>query len=123
MKVVMCVLLSLAICIVAGCMLNDQMISAIRDQPSSDVPPDLELRGDHYAKLNAIGCYQYDDLQSTKSGDFDIIDKMVREKRCFVLPTDTNIVITERVKGEVVHAKVKDTTKAFFTFRNNLVLH
>jgi hypothetical protein len=121
MKAVMCVLLSLTICIIAGC-INEQIISAIRDKPGSDDPSDYELRGDHYARLNAIGCYQYDDLQSTRSGDFDIIDKMVREKRCFVLPTDTRIIITERVKGEVVNAKVKGTNQPFYTFRSNLVL-
>jgi hypothetical protein len=91
--------------------------------PSGDkMPQDTnELKGPHYARLNSIGCLYYDDMVTAKKGDFDIVDQMIRDKRCFVLPTDTDIYIKEHVYGDIVSAKLKGSTQLFYTVKGNLV--
>ncbi len=54
--------------------------------------------------------------------DFETIDHLIREKRCFVIPTGIDIFVKERVKGDIVSAKLKDSTQLFYTVRSNLVL-
>jgi hypothetical protein len=113
---------AVAILIISGCMIDPDNPRGLGkdtgDQMSQDVN---ELKGPHYAKLNSIGCLYYDDLMTAKKGDFDTIDQMIRDKRCFVLPTDTDIYIKERVQGDVVSAKLKGSTQLFYTVRTNLV--
>ncbi|SPF43487.1 exported hypothetical protein [Syntrophobacter sp. SbD1] len=81
----------------------------------------VELQGPQYAKLNSIGCSAPDDVQKAQSHDFDTIDKLIRDKRCFVIPTDKTIYIKERARGEIVSVYFKDTTNIFYTERSNLV--
>lgn len=80
-----------------------------------------ELTGPHYAKLNSIGCLNPVDMEKANGGNFETIDNLVREKRCFVIPTDTDIIIKERVKGDIVRAMSKDSKQLFYTVRSNLV--
>ncbi len=84
-----------------------------------------ELQGPHYAKLNSIGCLQYNDIEIIKlpgnQSDFDTIDNLIREKRCFVIPTDTDVFIIQRLKGEIVSAKLGGSTQLFYTVKTNLV--
>ena len=81
---------------------------------------DLELQGVHYAKLNSIGCYNRDDVITTKSANFDTIDNLIRRDKCFVIPTDKDILLTGRVMDGIVSAKIKDTSYVFYTYRSNL---
>ena len=81
---------------------------------------DLELQGVHYAKLNSIGCYNRDDVITTKSANFDTIDNLIRKDKCFVIPTDKDILLTGRVMDGIVSAKIKDTSYVFYTYRSNL---
>jgi hypothetical protein len=81
---------------------------------------DIELQGAHYAKLNSIGCYNHNDIITTKSADFDTIDNLIREKRCFVIPTDKDIFLTGRTMDGIVKAKIGDIKDQFYTYRSNL---
>jgi hypothetical protein len=93
----------------------------LHEKPGEEMSTDIELRGAHYAKLNSIGCLQYDDLEMTKNADFDTIDNLIRSKRCFVIQAGKDILIQERIKGDVVSVKFKGTTQIFYTLRSNLV--
>jgi hypothetical protein len=127
MRTILCMFLTVALCVISGCYLplgDDYSDSGKQPHPEiSQVA--AELRGPHYAKLNSIGCLQYNDMEMTKlddhQSDFDTIDNLIREKRCFVIPTDTDIFIIERVKGDIVKAKLGDPAQLFYTVRKNLV--
>ena len=117
--------LAVAVCVIPGCFMafdEDAPGSLLK---SKTVEDPSELTGPHYAKLNSIGCLICDDMEIAQSAklrsDFDTIDHLVREKRCFVIPTDKDVFINERVKGEIVSAKVKDSALSFYTVRSSLV--
>jgi hypothetical protein len=126
MREILCIFLTAALCVISGCFIaldDDPGSSAKQSRPEiSEVA--AELRGPHYAKLNSIGCLQYSDMVMANDhrSDFDTIDNLIREKRCFVIPTDTDILITERAKDDIVKAKLGDSTQVFYTVRNNLVV-
>ncbi len=84
-----------------------------------------ELKGQHYAKLNSIGCLSSNETETAmlahKRSDFETIDNLIREKRCFVIPTGADIFIIKYVKGDIVSAKLKGSTQEFYTAKSNLV--
>jgi hypothetical protein len=81
-----------------------------------------ELKGAHYAKLNSIGCRTYEDMRMVVSShnDFETVDKLIRDKHCFVLPTDTDIFIKDRVDGDIVSVKYRGSRELFYTVRSSL---
>lgn len=107
-------------CVISSC-LSSEMLPYLHDNPGEEMSPDIELRGQHYATLNSIGCFQYNDLQITKTAGFDTIDNLIKAKRCFVIPAGTDILIQERIEGDVVSVKLKGTTQTFYTVRSNLI--
>jgi hypothetical protein len=111
------VLLALTICSISGCSLNDEFFFGAGD---ANVTSDPGLTGAHYARLNSIGCFDYDDIEKIRSGDTDIIDNLIRQNRCFVIPTDKDIYIQDRVKGDILSARIKDSTQLFYTLKKNL---
>ncbi|MGA2027380.1 MAG: hypothetical protein ABSH17_10000 [Syntrophobacteraceae bacterium] len=117
----LCILLAVAICIISGCAQLGEYF------PDSTTPPQSvqELRGTHYAKLNSIGCINSDDAETAmlanKRSDFETIDHLIREKRCFVIPTGTDVLIIKYAKGDIVSARLKDSRQEFYTGRSNLV--
>jgi hypothetical protein len=124
MRKILCIFLTAALCAISGCYLplgDDPSTLEKQSAELSQIAADL--RGPHYAKLNSIGCLQISDMEITNAhrSDFDIIDNLIREKRCFVLPTDKDIFIIERAKGDIVAAKLEGSTHSFYTVRNNLV--
>lgn len=119
MRMLLCLLLIMAMFVTVGCF-NSQMLE--EDHSGPDAYADFELRGPHFAKLNTVGCLLYDDFIMTKSGNFDTIDNLVKEKRCFALPTNKVILITGRAKGEIVNAKIQESGQVFYTDRRNLIL-
>jgi hypothetical protein len=125
MKKRLCILWTVAICVISGCNILD-LPGAERNLGENTAQNIQELRGAHYAKLNSIGCLHYPDVETAmlanRRGDFDTIDNLVREKKCFVVPTDKDIYITERVKGDIVSVKLKGSTQLFYTVRSSLVL-
>jgi hypothetical protein len=124
MRKILGMFLTVAICVIAGCYSpwgDDPPISGQLEQQKM-MQVAVELRGPHYAKLNSIACLQYNDMEVVRRhNDFDTIDNLIREKRCFVIPTDTDIFINERVSGDIVSARLKDSTRSFYTVRSNLV--
>lgn len=113
-----------AVCVISGCGLG--LYGMDFSNPESQtggkmVQPINEFTGPHYAKLNSIGCLNYSDCEMSKSADFDTIYNLIRDKRCFVIPTDTNVYIIERVKGDIVSAKLKESAQLFYTVKSNLV--
>ena len=121
MRKYLCILLTVAICIISGCTeFRDLFPAGDNTQPSAE-----ELKGKHYAKLNSIGCLDSNDMETAKlannRSDFETIDHLIREKRCFVIPTGTDIFINKRVKDDIVSAKFKGSTQVFYTVRSNLV--
>jgi len=127
MRNLLCVFLTVVICVIPGCYLPFDESSTGSGKQSGEKTSGIatELQGPHYAKLNSIGCLLYNDMEMAQSAnrksDYDTIDNLIREKRCFVIPTDTDIFINERVKGDIVSAKIKDSREAFYTVRSNLV--
>jgi hypothetical protein len=125
MRKILCIFLTVALCVISGCFIaldDDPGSSANQSRPVlSDIAP--ELLGPHYAKLNSIGCFQYGDMEMANShrGDFDTIDKLIREKRCFVIPTDIDVFILERARGDIVRAKLGSPAQVFYAVRDNLV--
>lgn len=81
---------------------------------------DVELIGVHYAKLNSIGCYARQDLIAIKSASFETIENFIREKKCFVIPTDKDIILNGRAMDGIVDARIKGANEAFYTYRSNL---
>jgi hypothetical protein len=122
MREILCIFLAISFCIISGCYLVFDEGSA----PQLPTGP-IELFGEHYAKLNSIGCYQYNDIVTVglahNRSDYDTIDNLIKEKRCFVLPTNTDIFIIKRVQDDIVSAKttIEDATLTFYTPRSNLV--
>jgi hypothetical protein len=126
MRTLLCICLTVTLCIISGCIF-------ITDAPSTSGIPTgekmsseiSELQGAHYAKLNSIGCLQNVDMEKVRladrQSDFDTIDNLVREKRCFVLPTDTDIFIKDRNTADIVSAKLRGSTQLFYTMKRNLV--
>ncbi len=123
MRTILCIFFTVALCAISGCYypLGDDTSGKLSSPEISQIP--VELHGPHYARLNSIGCLQISDMEITNAhrSDFDTIDNLIREKRCFVLPTDKDIFITERAKGDIVGAKLEGSTQLFYTVRNNLV--
>jgi hypothetical protein len=119
-------LFAVVISVIPGCFLAFD-----EDAPSSGMnlgdktSQATELQGPHYAKLNSIGCLVCNDMEianaATHKRDFDTIDNLVREKRCFVIPTDADIYINERVRGDIVSVRLKGSTQSFYTVRSTLV--
>ncbi len=127
MRTLLCICLTVTICVISGCLFQKGDNALDPDNQSGGQMRQVtsEIAGPHYAKLNSIGCLNCDDMETTRSanqkGDFDTIDNLIRAKRCFVLPTDTDIYIKERVKGNIVSAKLKDSRQLFYTLASNLV--
>jgi hypothetical protein len=117
--------LTVALSVIFGCFYALDGDSPNRgSQLGEKMPQDVnELKGPHYAKLNSIGCLYYTDMQMVvdNHNDFETADKLIREKRCFVIPTDTDVFIKERVKDDIVSAKYRGSTQLFYTVRSNLV--
>ncbi|MGA2936548.1 MAG: hypothetical protein ABSF52_05535 [Syntrophobacteraceae bacterium] len=127
MRKILCIFLTGALCVISGCYLplGDDLSDAGKQSRPEISQVASELRGPHYAKLNSIGCLAYSDMTMANAhrSDFDTIDNLIREKRCFVIPTDTDIFIIKRAKGDIdiVWAKTGDPAQSFYTSRNNLV--
>jgi len=117
MRKILCIFFTVSLCVISGC-------SLIIDDVSPNLVP-IELQGPHYAKLNSIGCLQYNDMEMAKladhRGDHETIDNLIKEKRCFVIPTGTDIFIFDYAKGDIVSAKLQDSTQLFYAVRSNLV--
>lgn len=121
MKKLLFISLIASTCFIWGCTLWSDAPKT-ENKPEDELQSHLnELQGPHYAKLNSIGCVNYSDMAVLKSGHFDTIDSLIREKRCFPLPTDVDILVIERSGGDIVKAKIKDEPRYFYTFINNLV--
>lgn len=123
----LCILLAVAICVISGCgSLNELFPDSGKQSGENTQETSFELVGKHYAKLNSIGCLNSNDMETAmlakNRSDFETIDHLIREKRCFVIPTGIDIFVKERVKGDIVSAKLKDSTQLFYTVRSNLVL-
>jgi hypothetical protein len=120
----LCILLIVAMCVIPGCGLVD-VPGAEKLRGENTEQNEMDLQGKRYAKLNTIGCTQYPDIETVISAqrrsDFDTIDHLIREKKCFVVPTDKDIFISARVKGDIVSAKLKGETQLFYTVRTSLV--
>ncbi|MGA7491624.1 MAG: hypothetical protein WB930_19960 [Syntrophobacteraceae bacterium] len=121
----LCIVLAVAICIISGCtQLSEYYPDRSKYDDNSQQTPS-ELKGKHYAKLNSIGCVNSDDAETAisakKRSDFETIDHLIREKRCFVIPTGTDIFIINYSKGDIVSARLKDSKQEFYTGRSNLV--
>jgi len=124
MRVLFCACLVLAVCVTFGCgfMPGNEKFNP-ETQPGEKMAQDTnELKGAQYAKLNSIGCYNIPDMRivAANPGDFDAIDKLIREKRCFVLPTDTDIYVKERAQGDILCVKFRGSTKQFYTIKRYL---
>ena len=122
----LCILLAVAICIISGCaQLDDYMPSQGVALSENTKQIGTELQGKHYAKLNSIGCLNSDDavtaMLANKRSDFETIDHLVRDKRCFVIPTGADIFILKYDKGDIVRARLIDSKQEFYTGRSNLV--
>jgi hypothetical protein len=59
-------------------------------------------------------------MEIAKSANFETIDKLIKEERCFVIPTDKDVFIKDRAKGDIVSAQLRGSTKLFYTVRSNL---
>jgi hypothetical protein len=125
MKKRLCILFTVAICVISGCAaLSDYFPDSgkLDENTQQNV---IELKGKHYAKLNSIGCLESSDAETAmlanSRSDFDTIDHLIREKRCFVIPTGTDIFIIKYGKGDLVSARLKDSKQEFYTGRSNLV--
>jgi hypothetical protein len=121
------ILLTVAICVISGCVqLADYFPDQGKQLEENTQQNVTELKGKHYAKLNSIGCLNCSDAETAMSannrGDFDTVDHLIREKRCFVIPTGTDIFINKRVKGDIVSARFKDSKEVFFTAKSNLAV-
>lgn len=121
----LCILLTVAICVISGCVaLSDYFPDQGKQLEENTQQNVTELKGKHYAKLNSIGCMECSDAETAilanNRSDFDTIDHLIREKRCFVIPTDKDIFINKRVKGDIVSARFKDSKEEFFTAKSNL---
>jgi len=124
MRVLLCICLTAAISVTSGCIFGDNGPFGSGSQAGDKMYQETsELSGPKSAKLNSIGCLSYVDMQTLidQHGDFETTDKLIREKRCFVLPTDTEIYVKERVKGDIVSAKLKGSIQLFYTSKNNLI--
>jgi hypothetical protein len=123
----LCVLLTVAICVISGCAapLSDYFPDRGKQLDENAQQSVIELKGKHYAKLNSIGCLECSDAETAmlanNRSDFDTIDHLIREKRCFVIPTGTDIFINKRVKDDIVSARLKGSKEVFFTAKSNLV--
>jgi len=120
------ILLTVAICVISGCtQLADYFPDQGRQLEENTQQNVTELKGKRYAKLNSIGCINCTDAETAilanNRGDFDTIDHLIREKRCFVIPTGRDIFINKRVKVDIVSARFKDSKEEFFTAQSNLV--
>ncbi|MFZ0930501.1 MAG: hypothetical protein WAN11_17985 [Syntrophobacteraceae bacterium] len=130
MRNILCMFLAVAFCVISGCYLgiNDDPGNWKKEAEDSAPQPSFELRGAHYAKLNSIGCLQYNDLEivnaAHRRNDFDAIDNLIKEKRCFVLPTDKDIFPIREVEGDIVSARTEigDKTLVLYTERSNLAV-
>lgn len=123
MRTLLCVFLIVAVGVMFGCMITPGMFTTPEGQAGDKMNQETnELKGAHYAKLNAIGCNSFSDMQlvASHNNDFEIADKLIREKRCFVIPTNIDIFIKERVQGDIVSAKFRDSAQVFFTVRSSL---
>jgi hypothetical protein len=118
--------LTVAICIISGCAQMDEYFpnpgKYLDENAQQSV---IELKGQHYAKLNSIGCLSSNETETAmlaqKRSDFETIDRLIRDKRCFVIPTGIDIFIIKYVKGDIVSAKLKGSTQEFYTAKSNLV--
>ena len=122
MKTILYMLLAVAICAISGCTSLGLDKSDPDKQSGDSMHREVhEFQGPHCAKLNSIGCRHYVDLETAKAGDFATIDNLIKEKRCFVIPTDADVFIKERVKPNMVSAKYRDSKELFYTFESNLI--
>ncbi len=126
MKKRLCILLIVGICIISGCaQLDDYMPGQGIASSENTKQIGTELQGKHYAKLNSIGCLNSDDaetaMSANKRSDFETIDHLIRDKRCFVIPTGTDIFVIKYAKGDIVRARLIDSKQEFYTGRSNLV--
>jgi hypothetical protein len=122
MKTILYMLVVVAICAISGCSPFNFDTSDPDRQSGADLHREVhEFQAPHYAKLNSIGCRDYGDLELTKSGNFETVDNLIKEKRCFVIPADADVFISERVKTNIVSAKYRDSRELFYTFESNLV--
>lgn len=128
MRMFVCMCLAVAMCALSGCFYGlDENTKASHEQHLGENIKQsiVELQGPHYAKLNSIGCMQPSDIEivdlATHRNDYDTIDHLIRDKRCFVIPTGVDMFIRERVKDDIVSVKLKGSTEIFYTERSNLV--
>ena len=127
MRNILCVFIAMAFCVISGCYfaINDDPGNWKKEAQDREPEPSFELRGAHYAKLNSIGCLSSNETETAmlaqKRSDFETIDHLIREKRCFVIPTGTDVLIIKYAKGDIVSARLKDSRQEFYTGRSNLV--
>ncbi len=108
MRTIFVIFLAEALCIVSGCnSLN----------PTNEV---CNFYGPNYVQSNSIGCKYCKDMEVARLGDFETVDKLIRNKQCFIIPSETDVFIKERVNGDIVSAKLKGSTQLFYTLESNL---
>ena len=121
MKIHIYVLAILTLCIAFGCdNLKDYFYEDVTTLKGEQLHQDAELQGARYAKLNSIGCLDLNDMEKAKSAGSDTIEDLIKQKRCFVIPTNTDIFIADRVRSDIVSAKFRGSTQLFFTLKTNL---
>ena len=122
MRKLLYVFLPVALFIMSGCNPFGESVLNPAHQPGYNEPSEIvELQGPHYAKLNSIGCNDPKDMEKVKLADFETTDNLIRGKRCFVIPTDTDIFVKDRATADIVSAHLKGSTQLFYTVRSNLI--
>jgi len=121
MRKFLCSVLIVASCVISGCIVFDSLPKSPEQQTGEEMNTQVELEGAHYAKLNSIGCLHVGDMEIAKKADFDTISNLIKENRCFVIPTNTDIYIKERVSTDIVSVKLKESKQLFYTVKSNLV--
>ena len=122
MKTRIYLLLIVTLCIAFGCDVTKQYFyEDVEKQKGEEMHTPPEFQNARYAKLNSIGCLEFNDMEKVKSGGSDTIDNLIRQNRCFVIPTDKDVFIAAIFKGDIVSAKFRGSTQLFYTLRTNLV--
>ncbi len=121
MRNLLCMFMAVALCVMSGCIVLDDNTLPSAKETGETMHQEIEFQGPHYAKPSSIGCVDYADMEIAKLGDFETIDHLIRKKRCFVIPAGKDVFIKERVKDDIVSAKLRDSTELFYTLKSNLV--
>ena len=112
-----------ASCLIPGCFGFDTIPLHSEQQSGEQLQPEAGLQGAHNAKLNSIGCvYLSDVIKITKGADFETVSTLIKEERCFVIPTNTDVFIKERIQDDIVSVKLRDSKQLFYTVRSNLIM-